>query len=279
MAKYQLSFGSCCKSKARATFFEIVLTYNQEEPTIASPISQEELLLSVVMPVYNEKETIREIIQRVRAVPVRKEILITDDCSTDGSREILQELEKEQATQETDPLNSLRFFYHSVNQGKGAALKTGFSNLSAASSIMIVQDADLEYDPNDYPALIKPIVEGRADAVYGSRFLGERRVFLFWHYVANKLLTLLTNILYNTILTDMETCYKAVRSEVIRSINFRARRFDFEPEITAKILKRKLKVYEIPIHYSGRDYAEGKKIGLKDAFEALAALIRYRFTD
>lgn len=231
------------------------------------------------MPVYNEKETIREIVKRVRAVPIRKEILITDDCSTDGTRDIIQAMEKEFAAEEPDSLNTLRFFYHAVNQGKGAALKTGFSNLSPDSKIMIVQDADLEYDPNDYTALIKPIVEGRADAVYGSRFLGERRVFLFWHYVANKLLTLLTNILYNTILTDMETCYKAVRSEVIRSINFRARRFDFEPEITAKILKRKLKVYEIPIHYSGRDYAEGKKIGLKDAFEALAALISYRFKD
>jgi glycosyltransferase involved in cell wall biosynthesis len=246
---------------------------------IASPIPDDQLLLSVVVPVYNEKETIREIIRRVRAVAVRKEILIIDDCSTDGTRDIIREMEREEATAETDPLNTVRFLYHAVNQGKGAALKTGFTNLAPESTIMIVQDADLEYDPNDYIVLLKPIIDGRADAVYGSRFLGVHRVFLFWHYVANRTLTLITNILYDTMLTDMETCYKAVRSDIIRTINFRARRFDFEPEITAKILKRKLKVYEVPIHYSGRDYAEGKKIGLKDAFEALFALIRYRFTD
>lgn len=230
------------------------------------------------MPVYNEKTTIRAIVEQVKAVPIRKEILITDDCSTDGSREIIQAMEREE-TAKADDLNTLRFFYHAVNKGKGAALKTGFSNLSPQSSIVIVQDADLEYDPSDYPVLIKPIVDGRADAVYGSRFLGSHRVFLFWHYVANKSLTLLTNILYDTMLTDMETCYKAVRSDIMRTISLRANRFDFEPEITAKILKRKLKVYEVPIHYSGRDYAEGKKIGLKDAFEALFALIRYRFSD
>ncbi|MDB5081495.1 MAG: hypothetical protein JWP00_3419 [Chloroflexi bacterium] len=188
-------------------------------------------------------------------------------------------MEKEAAAREPDPLNTLHFFYHPVNKGKGAALKTGFEHLSPESKIMIVQDADLEYDPTDYTILIKPIIEGKADAVYGSRFLGSHRVFLFWHYMANRSLTLLTNILYDTMLTDMETCYKAVRSEVIRDLKLRATRFDFEPEITAKILKRKLKVYEVPIHYSGRDYAEGKKIGLKDAFEALFALIRYRFSD
>ncbi len=236
-------------------------------------------MLSIIIPVYNEKDTIREIVRRVEAVPIRKEILITDDCSNDGSREILREMEQESLARESDPCNTLRFFYHSVNGGKGAALKTGFSNLSPDSNIVIVQDADLEYDPTDYPVLIKPITDGRADAVYGSRFLGSHRVFLFWHYQANKMLTLLTNILYDTMLTDMETCYKAIRSDVMRSIKLRANRFDFEPEITAKILKRKLKVYEVPIHYSGRDYAEGKKIGLKDAFEALFALIRYRFKD
>ncbi len=175
--------------------------------------------------------------------------------------------------------NNLRFFYHPVNKGKGAALKTGFEHISSGSSIVIVQDADLEYDPADFPLLIKPILEGRADAVYGSRFLGSHRVFMFWHYMANKMLTLLTNILYDTMLTDMETCYKAVRSEYIRDLKLRANRFDFEPEITAKILKRKLKLYEVPIHYSGRDYNEGKKIGLKDAFQALFAIIRYRFSD
>ncbi len=215
----------------------------------------------------------------MQAVPIRKEILITDDCSTDGSREILKAMEQEEASRELTQDNRLYFFYHSVNQGKGAALKSGFDHISADSKVVIIQDADLEYDPNDYAVLLKPIKDGRADAVYGSRFLGSHRVFLFWHYQANKILTLLTNILYDTMLTDMETCYKMVRSEVIRDINFRARRFDFEPEITAKILKRHLKVYEVPIHYSGRDYIEGKKIGLKDAFEALFALIRYRFTD
>ncbi len=251
----------------------------QEESTIASRISNEELLLSIVIPVYNEKATIREIISQVKAVPLPKEILITDDCSTDGSREILKELEQEAANAAPDPCNTLRFFYHSVNQGKGAALKTGFERLSPASKIVIIQDADLEYDPTDYPVLIKPIIEGRADVVYGSRFLGEHRVFLFWHYMANKSLTLLTNILYDTMLSDMETCYKAIRSDVMRGLKLRANRFDFEPEITAKLLKKRLKVYEVPIHYSGRDYSEGKKIGLKDAFEALFALIRYRFGD
>jgi glycosyltransferase involved in cell wall biosynthesis len=237
------------------------------------------LLLSIIIPVYNEKETIRQIVKLVEAVPLPKEIIITDDCSTDGTRDIIREMEKEVAEREPDPLNTLQFFYHPVNKGKGAALKTGFEHISDKSTIVVVQDADLEYDPNDYFALIKPITDGRADAVYGSRFLGTHRVFLFWHYLANRTLTFLTNILYDTMLTDMETCYKVVRSEVIRDIKLRANRFDFEPEITAKILKRKLKVYEVPIHYSGRDYAEGKKIGLKDAFDALFALIRYRFTD
>lgn len=237
------------------------------------------MLLSIVIPVFNEKATIREIIRQVQSVPLRKEILITDDCSTDGTREIIKEMEQEAANAPHDDCNIMRFFYHKTNQGKGAALKTGFDQISSDSKIVIVQDADLEYDPTDYPVLIKPIIEGRADVVYGSRFLGEHRVFLFWHYMANKMLTLLTNILYDTMLSDMETCYKAVRSEVIRSLELRANRFDFEPEITAKILKKRLKVYEVPIHYSGRDYSEGKKIGLKDAFEALFALIRYRFKD
>ncbi|HEX2910372.1 MAG TPA: glycosyltransferase family 2 protein [Chloroflexia bacterium] len=246
---------------------------------MAAPIPKDQLLLSIVIPVYNEKGTIREIIERVRAVNIRKEILIIDDCSTDGSRDILKELERGPENAPADECNKLRFFYHPINKGKGAALRTGFENISPDSSIVIVQDADLEYDPQDFAILIKPIVDGNADAVYGSRFLGTHRVFLFWHYVANRSLTLFTNILYDTILTDMETCYKAVRSEIIRSIKLRANRFDFEPEITAKLLKRKLKVYEVPIHYSGRDYAEGKKIGLKDAFEALFALVKYRFMD
>jgi glycosyltransferase involved in cell wall biosynthesis len=236
-------------------------------------------LLSIVIPVYNEKDTIREIIKQVCAVCLPKELIIIDDCSTDGTKEIIKQLEQENIVQAPDPCNRLRFFYHPINKGKGAALKTGFDHISPDSKIVVVQDADLEYDPSDYVVLIEPIVSGKADAVYGSRFLGTHRVFLFWHYLANRILTLITNIIYDTMLTDMETCYKAIRSEIIRELKLRANRFDFEPEITAKILKRRLKVYEVPIHYSGRDYAEGKKIGLKDAFEALFALIRYRFTD
>lgn len=232
----------------------------------------------MIIPVYNEKDTIRELIERVCNVPIRKEIIITDDCSTDGSREILQELEQSYNT-EADPNNRVYCFYHPINKGKGAALQTGFKQISAESTIVIIQDADLEYNPQDYCGVIKPIVEGRADVVFGSRFLGPHRAFLFWHFIANKCLTLLTNILYDTILTDMETCYKAFRSEIIRTTRIRANRFDFEPEITAKVLKQKYKVYEVPIDYSGRDYQEGKKIGLRDAFEALFALIRYRFMD
>jgi glycosyltransferase involved in cell wall biosynthesis len=218
-------------------------------------------------------------VERVEAVPIRKEILITDDCSTDGTREILKEMEQEFAIRPDDATNTVRFLYHSVNKGKGGALKTGFQHISPDSKIVIIQDADLEYNPQDYCGIIKPITEGRADVVFGSRFLGPHRAFLFWHFIANKSLTLITNILYDTILTDMETCYKAFRSEIIRTTKLRANRFDFEPEITAKVLKQKYKVYEVPIDYSGRDYHEGKKIGLKDAFEALFALIRYRFTD
>jgi len=216
----------------------------------------------------------------VKAVSIKKEILITDDKSTDGTREIIQAMEGEyQAELEKDPENIVRFFYHSQNMGKGAALRTGFTNISPDSTVVVVQDADLEYDPAELVILLKPIMLGHADVVYGSRFLGPRRAFLFWHMVANKLLTLITNILYNTILTDMETCYKMFRAEVIRKVTLRANRFDFEPEITAKILKQKLKVYEVPINYYGRDYAEGKKIGLRDAFEALYALLKYRFFD
>ncbi len=252
----------------------------QRRLPIAAPIPSENVFLSVVIPVYNEKETIREIVKRVKAVPIKKEILITDDKSTDGTREIIQAMEGEyQAEAEKDPENILRFFYHPQNMGKGAALRTGFTNISADATVVVVQDADLEYDPAELLLLLKPIVQGHADVVYGSRFLGPRRAFLFWHMVANKLLTLITNILYNTILTDMETCYKMFRAEVIRKVNLRANRFDFEPEITAKILKQKLKVYEVPINYYGRDYAEGKKIGLRDAFEALYALFKYRFFD
>lgn len=228
-------------------------------------------LLSIVMPAYNEVGTIEEIIRRVKATPFRKEIIIVDDCSKDGTSEILAKID--------DP--EIRVVRHPYNQGKGAALRTGFASISASSDITIIQDADLEYDPRDYCELIDPIAHGDADVVYGSRFLGPHQATMFWHMVANKMLTLLTNVLYNTILTDMETGYKAFRSEVVRSLQLklRANRFDFEPEITAKVMKGHYRVFEVPIRYAFRPYEEGKKIGLKDAFAAVFALLRYRIRD
>jgi glycosyltransferase involved in cell wall biosynthesis len=223
--------------------------------------------LSVVIPVYNEKQWIRELVRRVQAVPIPKEIVLVDDCSTDGTRDILRELEGE----------GLRVFYQAVNQGKGAALREGFKH--ATGDVIIVQDADLEYDPAEYPRLIQPIVESRADVVYGSRFIGEsHRVLYYWHSVANKALTTLSNMFSNLNLTDMETCYKVFRREVLADIRLKSNRFGFEPEITAKIAKRRnpsWRVYEVPISYSGRTYEEGKKIGLKDAIQAFFCIIRY----
>ena len=242
--------------------------------------------LSVIMPVYNERETIREILRQVRAVKVvvpgnhiigreddsplelEKEIVVVDDGSTDGTRDILQEEEQK---------GDLKVFYHEVNQGKGAAVRTGIEQ--ATGDILVIQDADLEYDPRDYPKLIQPIVEGRVEVVYGSRFLGPRKAMLLWHMVANKILTLTTNVLYNAILSDMETCYKAFRAEVIKGIPLHARRFELEPEITAKVLKRGYRIFEVPISYYGREYHEGKKIGFWDAPIALWTLIKYRFVD
>ena len=243
--------------------------------------------LSILMPVYNERSTIREILARVRAVPLEingdiaivlhrpgpivleKEIIVVDDGSTDGTREILEEEEK---------VGDLRVFYHERNQGKGAAVRTAIQH--ATGDILLIQDADLEYDPRDYPTLLKPIIEGRAAVVYGSRFLGgPRTTMLFWHMVANRALTLLTNLLYDSILSDMETCYKVFRADVIRNIPLRSRRFEFEPEVTAKILKRGYRIYEVPISYTGREYAEGKKIGFKDGIIALWTLLKYRFVD
>ncbi len=225
--------------------------------------------LTVIIPIYNEVNTLREILKRVEATRLAFEILIVDDGSVDGTREILNDL---------DGQGIIRVILHEQNQGKGAAVRTGIKN--ARGDIILIQDADLEYDPRDYPKLLKPLEEGLADVVYGSRFLGApRRVAMFWNMVANKLLTLMTNILYNTILTDMETGYKVFRREVIADIPLHACRFNFEPEFTAKILKRGVRIFEVPITFNPRDYDEGKKIGIMDAFEAVWTLLKYRFVD
>jgi hypothetical protein len=227
--------------------------------------------LSVVIPVFNEKEWIVPLLRRVQAVPIPKEILIVDDCSTDGTRDILRGLESPE----------VRVLYQPANQGKGAALREGFKH--ATGQVVLVQDADLEYDPAEYPRLIQPILDNRADVVYGSRFVGEsHRVLYYWHYVANKVLTTLSNMFTNLNLTDMETCYKVFRREVLADIRLKSDRFGFEPEITAKIARRRhpaWRVYEVPISYSGRTYEEGKKIGLRDAFTALYCIVRYWLRD
>ena len=227
-----------------------------------------ELRVSVIVPVYNEKATLEEIVRRVRAVSIPKEIILVDDGSTDGTRELLAEMEGQP---------DLRVFYHERNQGKGAALKTGFSH--ATGEVVVIQDADLEYDPIHYPQLIQPIVEGVADVVYGSRFIatGPHRVLYFWHYVANRLLTTLSNTFTDLNLTDMETCYKAFRREVIQEIGptLKEKRFGIEPELTAKVARRQYRIYEVGITYFGRTYGEGKKIKLRDAFRALWCILRY----
>jgi glycosyltransferase involved in cell wall biosynthesis len=225
--------------------------------------------LSIVIPCYNEAKTIRTIVDRVRAAPVKeKEIIIVDDCSRDGTRDILR-------TQITPLVDKI--IYHEVNQGKGAALRTGFA--AATGDAVIVQDADLEYDPQEYPRLLQPIIDGRADVVFGSRFQGGQphRVVYFWHMIGNKLLTLLSNMATNINLTDMETCYKLFRREVIQRIKIEENRFGFEPEITAKVAKLDVPIYEVGISYYGRTYAEGKKIGWRDGFRALWAIIKYNF--
>ena len=240
------------------------------------------------MPVYNERATIGEILRRVQETPMRKEVLIVDDCSTDGTRQMLERMAALQAKGESSapaldgddpvPLCDLRFLFQPQNQGKGAALRRGFKE--ATGEIVLVQDADLEYDPRDYPKLLEPILDGRAEVVYGSRFLGgPQRVHYFWHYVANKFLTLLSDISTNLKLTDMETCYKVFRKEVLQGIQIRSDRFGFEPEITAKIAKGNWRIYEVPISYAGRTYEEGKKITWKDGFQALWCIIRFKFSD
>ena len=225
------------------------------------------LKLSILIPVYNECDTILEIVKRVQAVPFEKEIIAVDDGSTDGTRDLLPRVQEQGVT----------VLYHETNQGKGAAIRTALAR--ATGDIIVIQDADLEYDPRDYNQLLQPIVEGRVKVVYGSRFLGPRMAMFFWHMIANKLLTLMTNILYDAILSDMETGYKAFRADIIKAIPLRSRRFDFEPEVTAKVLKRGNRIYEVPISYFGREYREGKKIGLKDAFVAVWTLLKYRFVD
>jgi len=225
--------------------------------------------LSIIIPVYNEEKNIQEIIKRVQATKRASEIIIVDDGSHDGTRDILKTL---------DGKKKVRVIFQEKNQGKGATVVVGMK--AATGDVLLIQDADLEYDPRDYPALLQPIEEDIADVVYGSRFLGApRRVAMYWHQVANKLLTFMTNILYDSILTDMETGYKVFRREVIKNMKIRSKRFNFEPEFTAKILKHKYRIFEVPITFNPRDYADGKKIKLKDAFEAVWALLRFRFFD
>jgi glycosyltransferase involved in cell wall biosynthesis len=223
-------------------------------------------VISVVMPVYNEFRTIRQIVQQVYDVPLRKEIIAVDDCSTDGTGAILEELADQ---------GLIRLFKHHVNSGKGAAVRTGMSQIKG--DIVIIQDADLEYDPTEYPLLIKPILGGRSKAVYGSRFLGPHKAMYFWHQVGNKLLTLVTNVLFDTTLTDMETCYKVFTADIAPKLHIKSARWGIDPEITAKILRMGVRIYEVPISYTGREMWEGKKISWKDGIAVVGTLVRYRF--
>ena len=226
--------------------------------------------LTIIMPVYNERNTIKEILRRVRAVDlgeIAKEIIVVDDASTDGSADILK--------MEED--STIKVLHHPKNMGKGAAVRTGLEHMTG--DFMVIQDADLEYDPEDYRALLAPMLKKKAEVVYGSRFTGEHRDMLFWHMLGNKLLSLATNILYNTTISDMETCYKMFWRGALEGITIKSNGFNFEPEITAKILKKRIRVYEVPISYAGREYKEGKKITWKDGFLAFWTLIKYRFVN
>jgi glycosyltransferase involved in cell wall biosynthesis len=227
------------------------------------------LKLSIVVPAYNERDTVEKLLDQVIAVPldgIEKEIVVVDDGSSDGTREIL----KKRASD-----GEIQLFLQPRNQGKGAAVREGLRR--ATGDILLIQDADLEYDPADYPILLRPILAGKAEVVYGSRFLGEHKAMYFWHSVGNQFLTLMTNVLFDSTLTDMETCYKVFTSEIARKLKLKSERWGFDPEITASILKLGYRIYEVPISYAGREYWEGKKIGWRDALTVLATLLRYRF--
>ncbi len=240
-----------------------------------------EWVLSVVIPIYNEKDHWRDLVDRVRAVPLRKEIVLVDDCSRDGTRDQLQQFQAEQQAATADPWNKFQFVFHEKNRGKGAAVRTGLQ--AASGDVLIIQDADLEYDPSEYPRLLGPIVDGKADVVFGSRFLGDQphRVLYYWHYLGNKFLTTLSNCFTNLNLTDMETCYKVFTREVIQKIGptLQQERFGIEPEITAKVARHHFRIFEMSISYSGRTYDQGKKIGWRDGFKALYCIVRYGLCD
>ena len=235
-------------------------------------------MLSVVVPVYNEEATLHQLVDRVRSVPIRKEILLVDDCSQDGTPAVLSSLE---SSGNDDPLNRILVFRHDRNLGKGAALKTAFQAVSG--DVVIIQDADLEYDPAEYPRLLKAIIEDKADVVYGSRFLGDQahRVLYYWHYLGNRFLTMLSNCFTNLNLTDMETCYKVFRRDVLKDITptLRQQRFGFEPEVTAKVARRRCRVFELSVSYSGRTYEQGKKISWRDGIQAVWCIVRYGLAD